>query len=288
MNSTGIGEKLAAHANNIALHHSVFALPFAYMGAFLAAGGEPPFLTMVWITLAMVGARSAALALDNLIDLKYDKFHPRFTKRPMVTGIVKKGEVLALIAISMAVFIYAVWQLPVICLKLLPLAALPFIIYPYTKRFTSLCHGVLGLAIAMAPAGGWVAVRGSIEMPQIVLCLAVGIWIGAFDVVYGAQDEEFDKAHGLHSIATMFTAKGALTIARICHIASILCFLMLGYMMKLGLLYYAGVGIASVTLIYQHSIVSADDFHRLTQVYFMRNGVVSVAMFLFTWADLCL
>lgn len=286
---SGLGTKLAAHANNIALHHSVFALPFAYMGAFLAAGGEPPFWTMVWITLAMVGARSTALALDNLIDLKYDKLHPRFTNRPMVTGIVKKGEVLVLIAVSMAAFVYAVWQLPRICLQLLPVAALPFIIYPYTKRFTSCCHGVLGLAIAMAPAGGWTAVRGTVfDLPQLVLCLAVGIWIGAFDVVYGSQDEEFDRANGLHSMATMFTAAGALKIARICHAASIICFLALGQMLSLGACYYLGVGIAAVTLVYQHSIVSATDFHRLTQVYFMRNGIVSVAMFFCTWADLYL
>jgi len=283
---TGLGEKLAAHANNIALHHSVFALPFAYMGAFLAAGGEPPFWTMVWITLAMVGARSAALALDNLIDLKYDKLHPRFTKRPMVTGIVKKWEVLVLIAVSLAAFVYAVWHLPRICLQWLPVAAVPFVIYPYTKRFTFACHGVLGLAIAMAPAGGWTAVKGTVfDIPQLVLCLAVGIWIGAFDVVYGSQDEEFDKANGLHSLATLLTAGGALKVARICHALCIGCFAWLGQLLGLGACYYFGVAIAAGTLVYQHSIVSATDFHRLTQVYFMRNGIVSVAMFLCTWAD---
>lgn len=275
--------KLDAHARNIALHHSIFALPFAYMGAFLASGGVPPVNELIWITVAMVGARSAALALDNLIDLKYDKLQPRFASRPMVTGEVTKCEAVLLIIIALSAFAFAVLQLKPICFKLLPVAALPFIVYPYTKRFTFACHGVLGLAIAMAPAGGWVAVRGTIDVEQIILCAAVGIWIGAFDAVYGAQDEEFDRANGLNSLATRFTAAGALKIARACHAVSILLFIALGVMLRLNPLYYVGVLIAAITLVYQHSIVSATDFSRLTQVYFMRNGIVSAAMFLCTW-----
>ena len=275
--------KLAAHAKNIALHHSVFALPFAYTGAFLAGGGPPDWQTLLWITVAMVGARSAALALDNLIDLKYDRQHPRFTDRPMVTGAVRRWEVIVMIVLNLAALFYAVLQLKPVCLELLPLAALPFLIYPYMKRITFACHGVLGLAIAMAPAGGWVAVRGTIDAPMLVLCLAVGIWIGAFDAVYGAQDEAFDRAHGLHSLATQFTAGGALRIARWCHVLCILCFVAVGMMLRLHWPYFVGVAMAAVTLVYQHHIVSASDFHRLTQVYFMRNGIVSIAMFLFTW-----
>lgn len=277
--------KIEAHVRNIALHHSVFALPFAYMGAFLAAGGLPPANELIWITVAMVGARSAALALDNLIDLKYDKLHPRFVKRPMVTGDVTRGEAAGLIIISLLAFAFAVWHLKPICLKLLPVAAFPFIIYPYMKRITFACHGVLGLAIAMAPAGGWVAVRGTIDLPQIVLCTAVGIWIGAFDAVYGAQDEAFDRANGLHSLATKFTAAGALRIARFCHAVCIVFFVILGIMLELNWPYFAGVFIAGLTLIYQHSIVNAKDFSRLTQVYFMRNGIVSIAMFICTWSS---
>ena len=277
--------KLKAHAENIALHHSVFALPFAYMGALLAADGNPPLAEMLWITLAMVGARSAALALNNLIDLKFDKLHPRFTKRPMVTGEVTTKEAAALIIISFAVFVFAVLQLKPICLKLLPVAAVPFIIYPYMKRLTFACHGVLGLAIAMAPAGGWTAVRGTIDLPQIVLCAAVGMWIGSFDAVYGAQDEAFDLEHGLHSLATEFGAGGALRIARFFHAVCIGCFTLLGWMMGLNWVYYIGIVIAGLTLVYQHSIVNERDFSRLTQVYFMRNGIVSIAIFLFTWGS---
>jgi len=278
--------KIAAHVNNIALHHSVFALPFAYMGAFLAADGMPDAWALLWITVAMVGARSAALALDNLIDLKYDKLHPRFTKRPMVTGEVTRREAVLLILFSLAILFGAVLQLQPICLQLLPLAVLPFIVYPYMKRLTFLCHLVLGVALAMAPAGGFVAISGFVSLPIISLCLAVCLWIAGFDVVYGCQDEAFDKAHGLHSMATQFTAAGALQIARGMHVLSFGCFIATGLLFDLGGIYYVGVAAALLTLLYQHSIVSASDFSRVTQVYFMRNGIVAIAVFLFTLLSL--
>ena len=277
--------KIGAHIENIALHHTIFDLPFAYMGAFLAAQGWPGWGTLLWITLAITGARSAALAIDNLVDLKYDKVHPRFTRRPMVTGAVTKGGALFLIALSFAVCLYAVAQLPPVCLQLLPLAALPFVIYPFMKRFSFACHGVLGLAIAMAPAGGWVAVRGEIDAPMLLLCLAVGIWIGAFDAVYGTQDETFDRAHGLHSLATAVGAAGAVKIAQICHAVSIACFITLGLWLRLAPFYYVGVFIAAATLAYQHRIVDLTNFHWLTQRYFMRNGIVATALFLCTAAS---
>ncbi|MBQ9377310.1 MAG: UbiA family prenyltransferase [Schwartzia sp.] len=279
--------KLRAHVENIALHHTVFDLPFAYMGALLAADGAPSLAVIFWITLAITGARSAALALDNLIDLKYDKLHPRFTKRPMVTGAVTRGEASALIVMSLAVCVGAVAMLPQICLMLLPVAAIPFLVYPFMKRVTFLCHAVLGLAIAMAPAGGWVAVRASVDPPMIMLCLAVGIWIGAFDVVYGAQDEAFDKAHGLHSLATRVGASMALRLASSAHAACIVCFVLVGLMTALSWPYYVGVLIAAMTLVYQHRIVAPYDFTSLTQAYFMRNGIVSVAMLLCTWWSYC-
>ena len=279
---------IGAHVSNIALHHMVFALPFAYMSAFLAADGVPPLWDLFWITVAIGGARSAALALDNLADLKYDRQQERLAHRAMVRGEISPRAAKISIGIYLLIFLLAVLQLKPICIKLLPLAAVPFLIYPYTKRFTCLCHIVLGVAISMAPAGAWVAIRGTIDMPLIVLCVAVALWIGMFDAVYGAQDETFDRSHGLHSLATAFTAKGALTIAKVFHAVSVVCFVALGIMLQMGTVYFLGVGIAVVTLIYQHSIVKPDDFSRVTQVYFMRNGIVSLAMFAFTWLGLYL
>lgn len=270
----------------MALHHSVFALPFAYMGAFLATDGIPTWSNFIWITIAMVGARSAAMALNNFIDLKYDKIHPRFTNRPMVTGEVKPWEAIALIIVSFIVFIIATLHLAPICVKVAPIAVFPFVIYPYMKRFTYCCHLVLGLALSMAPIGGWVAVKGELSLPIAFLGIAVGVWIAGFDVIYGCQDVEFDKQHGLNSMATRFTVEGALQIAKLMHLISILCFVAVGVLLNLALIYYVGVIIAMITLLYQHSIVSANDLTRVTQVYFMRNGVVGISIFLFTFASL--
>jgi 4-hydroxybenzoate polyprenyltransferase len=278
--------KLKAHIENIALHHTIFDLPFAFMAAFLAAGGLPCWHTLLWIALAITGGRAAALSIDNLADLRFDRQQRRMAKRAMVSGVLSAHEVGASVMVYLGVCIYAVAQLPAICLKLLPIAAVPFVIYPFTKRFTSFCHMFLGLAIAMAPAGGWVAVRGTIDVPMLVLCTAVGLWISAFDIIYGAQDEKFDRSHGLHSMVTGYTAPTAFRIAAWMHVFCILLFFHLGQLMQLGWPYYIGIAIAAVTLFYQHHIVKPDDVSRVTQVYFMRNGLVSVALFLSTWIGL--
>lgn len=274
--------KLKAHLENIALSHSVFALPFAYMGAFLAAGGIPSLHDLFWITLAMVGARSAALALNNYIDLKYDKLHPRFTQRPMVTGAVKPREAVLLIAVCLAIFLVAAAQLKPLCLKLWPLALVPLVIYPYMKRFSWACHLVLGLALAVAPVGAWIGVAGEMSLAVVFLGLAVGVWIAGFDVIYACQDVAFDKAHGLNSMPVRFGVQGALRLSRIMHIISIAGFAIVGFLLQLHAIYYGGVVLASIVLIYQHSIVSEVDLTKVTQRYFMRNGLVGIVLFVFT------
>ena len=276
-------ERLRAHMNNTAFHHTVFSLPFALMGALLAAGGNPPLVDLGWIVLAITAARSAALALDNLADLKYDKQQPRLAYRAMVQGRVTKQEALVFIGVCLLVLVFAVLQLNPVCIRLLPFAAVPFLIYPYMKRVTGWVHLFLGIAIGMAPAGGWVAISGKVELPTVVLFIAVALWIAAFDAMYGAQDEEFDRSQGLHSLAVTFGAHGAFQISRAMHVLSIILFVMLGVMMHLTFPYYIGVGIAAGTLIYQHRIASPTDFSRVTQIYFMRNGIVSIAIFVFTW-----
>jgi len=275
--------KFKSHANNIALPHTIFSLPFALASAFMAAKGHPDAWTVALILLAITSARWAAIAIDNLADLKYDKLQPRLSYRAMVRGEISKTEALIFIAACLIVLVVAVAQLPPICLRLLPIAAVPFVIYPFTKRFTPWCHLWLGVAIAMAPAGAWVAVTEKISPPMVVLCIAVALWIGAFDAVYGAQDERFDKTHGLHSLATRYGAAGALKIARGLHVVSIACFVVVGLMLKMGGAYFVGVVIAAAALVFQHAIVRPNDYRFVTQAYFMRNGIVSVAIFICTW-----
>lgn len=282
---TEINRLLRAHIKNVAIHHTIFDLPFAYVGAILASGGNPDWMVLIWITLALTGARCAALAIDNLVDFKYDKVHPRFTKRPMVTGDLSKRDAVIFIAVCVGIMLYSVMQLPDICLKLLPIAAFPSVIYPFMKRITCLCHAVLGVAIAMAPAGGWMAAGGSIDWNLILLCLAVGLWIGSFDVIYGAQDIEFDVSQNLHSIAVSFGAVNAFRLAAVGHVVSIGTFIWLGMRMNLHYLYFIGIAIAACTLIYQHWITDHRDFSWLTQRYFMRNGIVSMVILIFTFAS---
>ncbi|WP_302488681.1 4-hydroxybenzoate octaprenyltransferase [uncultured Mitsuokella sp.] len=274
---------IKAHINNVALHHTIFDLPFAFMGAVLAANGHPRLIDLFWIAMAITTGRAAAMAIDNLADLKYDSQQPRMAYRAMVAGRISKREALVFILICLVLMVLSVLQLQPVCIYLLPLAAIPFIIYPFMKRVTGWVHLFLGLAIAMAPAGGWVGVSGTISLPLIVLCVAVALWIGAFDAMYGAQDEEFDRSQGLHSLAVSYGAKGAFRIADALHVICLLCFFTVGIMMNLGILYFVGVGIAGGTLYYQHQIVSPTDFSRVTQRYFMRNGIVSVAIFVCTW-----
>ena len=278
--------KLKAHLDNIAFSHSVFALPFAYIGAFLAQGGMPSGPDLFFITLAMIGARSAALALNNLIDLKYDRVHPRFTKRPMVTGAVRPREAIAFIVVSLAVFLLAVVNLHPVCLQLWPVALVPLVIYPYMKMFSWTCHLVLGLALAIAPIGAWVAIRGSVDAVVLWLGLAVGLWIAAFDVIYGCQDVAFDKSHGLNSMPVRFGINGALRLSRLMHGISMLAFIFAGYLYPLTPLYYLGVGLAGGVLLYQHIIVNPQDFSNITQAYFLRNGLVSILVLFFTLGSL--
>ena len=276
---------IKAHVNNIALWHTIFDLPFAFMAAFLANNNVDGW-TLFFIAAAVTLARAAALAIDNLADLKYDKLQPRLSYRAMVKGQITKTEAMIFIIMCLVLCVVCVAQLRPICLKLLPIAVIPFIIYPFTKRFTGWCHLFLGFAIAMAPAGGWIAAGGEIDLPMILLCLAVALWIGAFDAIYGAQDINFDRSQRLHSLATEFGAAGAFKIANFLHVISIVCFTTLGLILHLNFYYYIGVLIAALTLIYQHSIVSPTDFSRINQTYFLRNSIVSCAIVLLTLVSL--
>lgn len=277
-----IRKKIKAHLDNIALSHSVFALPFAYMGALLAASSLPAWRDVFWITLAMVGARSSALAINNLVDLEYDRIHPRFRHRPLVTGVITRGEAMSVIIGSLAIFLLSASQLHPVCLPLSPLAIAPFVIYPYMKRISWTCHLVLGLALACAPIGAWIAIRGDISLTVFLLGIAVGVWIAGFDVVYGCLDFDFDRMQGLHSMPVQFGIDQALSMAKLMHIVSIGGFVSVGVMAGLNGVYFCGVVLAGCVLAYQHSRVNPTDLSAVTQAYFMRNGLVSISICLFT------
>jgi 4-hydroxybenzoate polyprenyltransferase len=280
--------KLKAHLDNIAFSHSVFALPFAYMGAVLAFGSLPPWRDLFWITVAMVGARSSALAINNLVDLKYDRIHPRFTKRPLVAGLITPAEAAAFVIGSLAVFLLAASRLHPVCLPLAPLAIAPFVIYPYMKRISWTCHLILGLALACAPVGAWLAIRGELNPAVIVLGTAVAVWIAGFDVIYGCLDVDFDREHGLHSMPVRFGLERALFLSKLMHVLSLSGFIGVGILLGLGWPYFTGVFLAAGVLVYQHTIVSARNLNAVTQKYFMRNGLVSIFVFLFTLISLVL
>jgi 4-hydroxybenzoate polyprenyltransferase len=280
--TTRIWDKLRAYANNVALSHSVFALPFAGIALFLAADGHPAVSDLLWILVAMVSGRSIALALNNLIDLKYDKIHPRFKQRPMVTGEVGRRDAVVFIAACVAVFLWSTAQLQPVCLWLSPIVLVFFGLYPYMKRFTCGCHLFLGATIALAPLASWIAVRGTVNLPVFVLAAAVAAWIAGFDIVYGCLDVNFDRENGLHSIPQRFGVTMALKLASLLHIICIVCFALFGLLAGLGAAYYAGVAAAAVVLCYQHAVVQPDDLTAVTQSYFMRNGLVGIFLFLST------
>lgn len=270
--------KLRAHGVNTAIHHVPFSLPFAYVAAFLAAGGVPELRTLALITVCMVAGNLAAIAYDNIADLRYDKQQPRLRFRPLVNGALTVREAWASIAACAAVLVLATAMLPPICLKLLPLAVIPSIVYPYTKRFTPLCHQCLGVAIAMGVGGSWIAVRGTIDAPIIALCAGYVFWIGAFDTIYGAQDEAFDLRHGLHSAATALGAKGAVAAAKAGHGVALVCFALAGALANAGALYHVGLALTAAYL--------AHAYANMWRGYMPNNGLVSFAICGFTWLSL--
>lgn len=277
--------KLKALLANIEFANSLYALPFAYMGAILAAHGLPAWQDLFWITLAMVGARSAALALNRVIDLEIDKRHPRFTERPMVTGAITVVEMAAFIVLSFGVLLLAAYNLNPLCVKLLPIGIIPLTIYSYMKRISWTCHLVLGLALAAAPVGAWIAITGTIETPALLLGGAIMMWIAGFDIIYGLLDIDFDRANGLHSIPARFGLTNGLRISSGLHVLCIILLLLVGNVYSLGMFYYVGVGLAAAVLVYQHMIVTPKDLSQVNGKFFLKNGLVSIFIFILTLVD---
>jgi 4-hydroxybenzoate polyprenyltransferase len=268
--------------------HSIFALPFALCGAMLAAGGIPTVHQLVWIVVAMVSARSAAMAFNRLADASIDAANPRTRTRALPAGILTSSFVTTFVVVSCAVFVLAASQLNRLTFLLSPPALGILLLYSYTKRFTRWSHLVLGFALGIAPSAAWIAVRGSLDPRILLLTAAVTFWVGGFDVLYACQDYDFDRSAGLHSIPRYCGVSNSLWIARLFHLT------MLGLLIALvpafGLGAWAVTGICAVGLLlgYEHSLVSHDDLSKLNAAFFTMNGVISVVFFAFIAVDLVL
>ena len=280
--------KLRTVLEMIKFEHSVFALPFALTGALLAlresgldiasAGGK-----FVWIVVAMVAARSAAMAFNRVADAEIDARNPRTKMRAIPAGVLSKSFAWGFIVSWSGVLIVAAAMLNPLCLKLAPAALAVVFGYSYTKRFTSLSHLVLGFALGIAPAAAWIAIRGTLDPAILLLTAAVMFWTAGFDIIYSCQDREFDAVQGLYSIPRMFGAARALSVARVFHVVMVGLLAALASVLELGLLSAAGIAVVAALLIYEHSLVKPDDFSRVNAAFFTVNGFIGVVFFLF-WA----
>ena len=285
--SSAIG-RAVTYARMIKLSHSVFALPFALSAAVLAAGGAPPLRQVVWILVAMVGARSAAMGFNRLADQELDARNPRTAGRELPTGRLSRGEVWAFVVVSASALVVAAAMLNPVCLALSPLALAIVFGYSYTKRFTALSHGFLGLALAIAPVGAWLAVRGALGWPPIVLGLAVLLWVAGFDTIYACQDAAHDRTVGLRSLPARWGIRTALLAARALHAGAVSLLAALFALVPLHPIYLAGVAAVAVLLAYEHSLVHPDDLSRVNAAFFTVNGWISIGYFAFTLAALLL
>ena len=275
----------ARFARLVKFEHTVFALPFAYVGAFLAVNAVPSAHDLVWITVAMVGARSLAMGLNRLIDAGLDARNPRTARRELPAGLLSSAQVVLFCAASLAVFLIAVFQLDPLVHWLWPIPVAGFVIYPYLKRWTWTCHLWLGAVDGLAPIGAWAAITGSIPWEAWALGGAVALWVAGFDLFYSLLDVEIDKAQGLQSMATRFGERGVFLAARLFHAGTVALLAAAGAGLDVGAFYWIGVAVVAVLLAYEHSLVRPGDLRRLDTAFFTMNGVISVAFCVFVLLD---
>jgi len=281
----GVFQNLKITLEMIKWEHSIFALPFALCGAMLAAGGIPAWHQLAWIVVAMVSARSAAMAFNRLADASIDASNPRTSVRALPAGLLTPSFVSAFVLISCAVFVLAASQLNRLTLMLSPVALAIVLIYSYSKRFTRWSHLLLGFALGIAPAAAWIAVRGSLDPRILLLTGAVTFWVAGFDVIYACQDYDFDRSHDLHSLPRYLGIPTALWIARFFHLAMLGLLVALVLVFGLGKVAIVGVVAVAALLAYEHSLVRHDDLSKLNAAFFTMNGVIAVVFFLFVAAD---
>lgn len=279
-------KKISTLLEMIQFKLTLFALPFALTGAFLASRGFPEFTTLCWVILAMVGARTSAMGFNRIIDYKFDKENPRTATRAIPAGKVSLFEAWAMVAVASGIFFFACYNLNQLTLILAPFALGLTLFYSVTKRFTSFCHLVLGVALAFSPLGGWIAVRNSFVDYPFVLSIGVLFWVAGFDTIYGCLDAEFDKKKGLYSLPAKLGKKNAFRLAGFFHCLAFVLFTVTGLSQGLNIFYYIGIVLTSGALLYQHILVRPEDLSRINASFFSMNGFISITLFLATWLSL--
>lgn len=278
--------KLRITLEMVKIEHTLFALPFALMGAFFAAGGFPRAWDAAWILVAMVGARSAAMAFNRLVDMSYDSRNPRTAARALPAGLVSRSFVVGFVVAASSVFILAARMLNTLAFALSPVALALVFFYSYTKRFTWLAHFVLGLSLACAPVGAWIAIRGNVELLPVMLGLAVVLWVAGLDIIYACQDVEFDRRELLHSVPKQFGIAGALWLSALLHLAMVVLLAVLFVRAELGAVALGGLALTAVLLAWEHSLVRPSDLRRVNTAFFTINGWISILLFLTTSFDI--
>lgn len=285
-------EKLKLYADFVVLKHTLFAIPFAYLGAFLASGGIPQIRVLFWVGLAFLGARSAAMALNNLIDRDIDAKNPRTANRELPAGKISLSEVWGIIIVSYLFLFYSAYKLNPLCLFLAPIIPVTSIIYPYLKRSIPLSHFVLGLNLGYAPVGGWLAVTGVFHFPfgahevaMLLLLFAVALWVAGFDIIYSLQDIDFDRKNKLYSVPTVFGVKKALAVSFLSHVLMLLLLVGLMVVLKLGVVFKVGLVVIAALIWYEHTLVKEDNFANVPVAFFHVNAAVSLSMLVFTVVD---
>ena len=276
MASSDVASRPTLFARLVKIEHSVYALPFAYAGAFLAAGGWPTWSQVIWITVAMVGARSAAMALNRLIDAGIDARNPRTAQRELPAGRLGRREVWAFTVVSVVLLVVAAFNLSEPCRYLWPIPLAAFVLYPYTKRFTWFCHYFLGLTLGLAPAAAWIAVTGSLAPEAWLLFFAVGLWVGGFDVLYAVFDLEFDREQGLHSLPVSIGARGAVVVSAVSHVVTIALLAAVGALAGLDWIYWAGLVLVAALLAWPHIDIARRGLRQVGMGFMTINGAVGL------------
>lgn len=281
MELSKIKNKILDYGTLVMFSHTIFSLSFALISMLIAGNNKLNFATIFWILIAFLGARTGANALNRVIDAEIDARNPRTATRQLPQGLMNKKEIIIFVIICFAIMVFAAWKLNTICLILSPIALFLMIIYSYTKRFTWACHIVLGITSAAAPVGAWLAVTGKISLLPLVMGAANTLWVAGFDIIYGAQDYDFDTTNGIHSIPARFGVKNALLISRVFHVIALSCLFLVGLLApELGIIYYIGLSIIAVLFVIQHKLVSPDNLKNVKVASYNVNQVISIVFLL--------